>query len=186
MPDIPPKAFTVSYDGRAAALVTPVQIGQAFDHSKLPGPPGGVEEFQAVWDTGATNSVITERVVDKCDLKPIGMAEVNTVGGSQKAPVYLVSVRLPMGVGISDVRVTLGQIAGNSEVLIGMDVIGNGDFAVTCYEGQTMFSFRFPSIQKIDFVNPIPIARTLPSVGRNEPCPCGSGRKYKHCHGKNR
>jgi uncharacterized protein YecA (UPF0149 family) len=20
-------------------------------------------------------------------------------------------------------------------------------------------------------------------VGRNEPCPCGSGRKYKHCHG---
>ena len=22
------------------------------------------------------------------------------------------------------------------------------------------------------------------SVGRNEPCPCGSGKKYKHCHGK--
>jgi preprotein translocase subunit SecA len=21
-------------------------------------------------------------------------------------------------------------------------------------------------------------------VGRNEPCPCGSGKKYKHCHGK--
>lgn len=24
----------------------------------------------------------------------------------------------------------------------------------------------------------------LPSVGRNDPCPCGSGKKYKHCHGK--
>jgi preprotein translocase subunit SecA len=24
----------------------------------------------------------------------------------------------------------------------------------------------------------------VPRVGRNEPCPCGSGRKYKHCHGK--
>ena len=22
----------------------------------------------------------------------------------------------------------------------------------------------------------------MASVGRNEPCPCGSGRKYKHCH----
>jgi preprotein translocase subunit SecA len=22
-----------------------------------------------------------------------------------------------------------------------------------------------------------------PKVGRNEPCPCGSGKKYKHCHG---
>jgi preprotein translocase subunit SecA len=21
-------------------------------------------------------------------------------------------------------------------------------------------------------------------VGRNDPCPCGSGKKYKHCHGK--
>jgi preprotein translocase subunit SecA len=23
-----------------------------------------------------------------------------------------------------------------------------------------------------------------PKIGRNEPCPCGSGKKYKHCHGK--
>ena len=27
--------------------------------------------------------------------------------------------------------------------------------------------------------------RTGPKVGRNDPCPCGSGRKYKHCCGKN-
>ncbi|MHC4123979.1 MAG: SEC-C metal-binding domain-containing protein [Planctomycetota bacterium] len=24
-----------------------------------------------------------------------------------------------------------------------------------------------------------------PKVGRNDPCPCGSGRKYKKCCGKN-
>jgi len=29
-----------------------------------------------------------------------------------------------------------------------------------------------------------PIVRTATKIGRNEPCPCGSGRKYKHCHGK--
>ncbi|HEX3397861.1 MAG TPA: preprotein translocase subunit SecA [Steroidobacteraceae bacterium] len=28
-----------------------------------------------------------------------------------------------------------------------------------------------------------PFVRAVPKVGRNEPCPCGSGRKYKHCHG---
>jgi preprotein translocase subunit SecA len=28
-----------------------------------------------------------------------------------------------------------------------------------------------------------PFVRQVPKVGRNEPCPCGSGRKYKHCHG---
>ncbi len=26
--------------------------------------------------------------------------------------------------------------------------------------------------------------RRVPKVGRNDPCPCGSGKKYKHCHGK--
>ena len=24
----------------------------------------------------------------------------------------------------------------------------------------------------------------VPRVGRNDPCPCGSGKKYKHCHGR--
>jgi preprotein translocase subunit SecA len=28
------------------------------------------------------------------------------------------------------------------------------------------------------------VAQAVPRVGRNEPCPCGSGKKYKHCHGK--
>ncbi|MCS6764314.1 MAG: preprotein translocase subunit SecA [Candidatus Protistobacter heckmanni] len=33
---------------------------------------------------------------------------------------------------------------------------------------------------------PGPVTQRLlmPKVGRNEPCPCGSGKKYKHCHGK--
>ena len=29
-----------------------------------------------------------------------------------------------------------------------------------------------------------PVERHAPKVGRNDPCPCGSGKKYKHCHGK--
>jgi preprotein translocase subunit SecA len=28
------------------------------------------------------------------------------------------------------------------------------------------------------------IRREMPKVGRNEPCPCGSGKKYKQCHGR--
>jgi preprotein translocase subunit SecA len=27
-------------------------------------------------------------------------------------------------------------------------------------------------------------ASSGPKVGRNDPCPCGSGKKYKHCHGQ--
>ncbi|MEN9979902.1 MAG: preprotein translocase subunit SecA [candidate division WOR-3 bacterium] len=31
---------------------------------------------------------------------------------------------------------------------------------------------------------PAPIRRETPKVGRNDPCPCGSGKKYKHCCGR--
>jgi preprotein translocase subunit SecA len=31
---------------------------------------------------------------------------------------------------------------------------------------------------------PQPVQRLGPKVGRNDPCPCGSGKKYKQCHGK--
>ena len=30
----------------------------------------------------------------------------------------------------------------------------------------------------------ITVRRTMPKVGRNDPCPCGSGKKYKQCHGR--
>jgi preprotein translocase subunit SecA len=29
-----------------------------------------------------------------------------------------------------------------------------------------------------------PVRREMPKVGRNEPCPCGSGKKYKNCCGR--
>ncbi len=31
---------------------------------------------------------------------------------------------------------------------------------------------------------PEPVRRDMPKVGRNDPCPCGSGKKYKQCHGR--
>ena len=34
-------------------------------------------------------------------------------------------------------------------------------------------------------VAPVTIRRDQPKVGRNDSCPCGSGKKYKHCHGRN-
>ena len=30
----------------------------------------------------------------------------------------------------------------------------------------------------------VTVVRTGPKVGRNDPCPCGSGKKYKNCHGR--
>ena len=38
--------------------------------------------------------------------------------------------------------------------------------------------------QQADVQKTKPIIRDTPKVGRNDPCPCGSGKKYKKCHGK--
>jgi preprotein translocase subunit SecA len=32
--------------------------------------------------------------------------------------------------------------------------------------------------------HPGTVRNVMPKVGRNEPCPCGSGKKYKQCHGQ--
>lgn len=39
-------------------------------------------------------------------------------------------------------------------------------------------------IAKLNLPNK-PFSRATPKVGRNDPCPCGSGKKYKNCCGKN-
>lgn len=42
------------------------------------------------------------------------------------------------------------------------------------------------SLNKVVWPNPAsgPLPRQVAKVGRNEPCPCGSGKKYKDCHEK--
>jgi preprotein translocase subunit SecA len=43
------------------------------------------------------------------------------------------------------------------------------------------------TLEKVGQAQPaktLPVERQQPKVGRNDPCPCGSGQKFKQCHGK--
>jgi hypothetical protein len=178
-----PRAFTTSYNGRSNVLASKVGIIEALDPTRP--PANAPKEFLAVWDTGATNSVITENVIIQCQLKPTGITVVDTAQGSHRTETYLVGIVLPNLVGFPSVRVSKGTLTSAYDVLIGMDIIGSGDFAVTNKDGKTVFSFRLPSTELIDFVKH-PQYRTPASsvkVGRNARCSCGSGKKYKNCHG---
>jgi tetratricopeptide (TPR) repeat protein len=37
--------------------------------------------------------------------------------------------------------------------------------------------------ERLKALSPAPVVRAAPKVGRNDACPCGSGKKYKKCHG---
>jgi SEC-C motif/gag-polyprotein putative aspartyl protease len=176
MPRPQPQALTITGNGILNAIRSECGISQAFDLSKGQGQRP-FSTFQAIWDTGATGSVVTQHVVDTLSLKPIRMAEVHTAAGTFRTEGYLVNIMPPNRVAFQGVHVTRGDIAG-ADVLIGMDIITTGDFVITNLNGKTVCSFRWPSSTKIDFV----VGSQTPS-GRNDPCPCGSGKKYKNCCG---
>lgn len=182
--------FTTEHNGIANVLKSLVNISLGFDPKATSVRPSP-KEYTAIWDTGATNSVITKKVVQECGLKPISMVQVNHAGGTTVQPVYLVNIYLPNKVVFYHVRATEGDIKG-SDVLVGMDIINKGDFVVTNKDGETVFSFRCPSIERIDFVkqrpsgssSATPVPPSGKKIGRNEPCKCGSGKKYKKCCGR--
>ncbi|MCZ6892466.1 MAG: hypothetical protein O7H40_00285, partial [Gammaproteobacteria bacterium] len=96
----------------------------------------------------------TERVATECGLQPIGVAHSYTASGEEIVDVFLVSVFLPNGLAIDRVRVTKHLLQG-ADILIGMDIIALGDFAVTNHNGKTTFSYRYPSMQEIDYVKEV-------------------------------
>ena len=156
------------------------QVGIAASGNK------NMKVFKAIWDTGATNSVITQRVVRECGLQSSGLTKMNAVNNSSTSHTYLVNIFLPNKVEVLDIRVSEASLAGDEDVLIGMDIINLGDLAISSWQGRTSFTFRVPSQGRIDFLPPknrpnLDQARSQKRTGRNEPCPCGSGKKYKNC-----
>jgi len=185
-PNISPVSLTLKADGRILVLRTDVFIGApVLDPSAGPVTQQtvGAKKFGGIWDTGATNTTITTKVVKECNLQPISFAQVHTANGMKTCKVYLVSLFLPNGLGLQPIRVTEVDALADADVLIGMDVITLGDFAVTNRNGKTTFTFRFPSVAEIDFVRHQKTKETA-KIGRNDPCPCDSGEKYKKCCGR--
>lgn len=190
-PQIPFQAFTSRFTGRVLRLTTPIQIFPAFDAAK--GQPAAQgRQYLGLYDTGATNSAISPRVVTDLNLPTIGARNVGVGGGTLSTTAHLVNIGLPNGVMFGMIVVAKMELLGGIDALIGMDILGMGDFSVTHHGGNTQFSFCVPSRRHIDFVSevqtsagaqsiPIP---AVPKVGRNDPCPCGSHKKYKKCHGQ--
>ena len=97
----------------------------------------------ALWDTGATYTVIGDKVIEALKLKPFDHMDAYGVSGQYKTPVFLVDLLLPNRMMISNLCVSRGDLVA-ADMLIGMDVISLGDMGVSNF-GKTLFSFRIPS-----------------------------------------
>lgn len=98
----------------------------------------------AVWDTGATNTVISPEIVEALALKPIGNTSISSYGGIVEANMYKIDLCFENGYKIRNLEVMSGDYS-DYDVLIGMDVITQGDFCISTVNGKTSFCFRIPS-----------------------------------------
>lgn len=95
--------------------------------------------------------MISKEVATNLALLPEGTSKVFHAQGSKHVPKYFVNLGLPNKVQVVGVEVLEGILKG-CDVLIGMDIINMGDFALTNRDGVTMLSFQMPSVRHIDFV----------------------------------
>ncbi len=173
------KSLTITHPGLANVLLSPIQIADIGS--------GTVLKSVGLWDTGATASMITSAAAKKLGLVPRGIRRVKGVHGERTVLSYAIRLILNN----TDVKFDLSVAEcdelspdGAVEILIGMDIISQGDFAVSNKNGITVMTFRIPSVQRIDFVElqkkKQPFVASM-NPGRNDPCSCGSGKKFKHC-----
>ena len=66
------------------------------------------------------------------------------------APMYYINLVVFADLHFPNLSVAEGKFMG-TDVLIGMDIINRGDFAVSNRNGATWFSFRIPSVEDFDF-----------------------------------
>lgn len=145
-----PVAFTSRNEYLTAELMTPCGIGAAKVLSS-PVTTKDIKQFKALWDTGATASVISTDVVNELGLSPISQCRTYHAQGESIVNVYLIDMVLPNHLLIRNVKVTEGRLNGFG-VLIGMDIINLGDFALTHRDNKTVFSFQIPATHEYDFV----------------------------------
>ena len=181
--DIPSfKAFTIKANGLTDCVITDIEVSPVFDPAKPPDPLPAPTATKALWDTGASKSVITEELSKSLGLIPVATREVHHGDGVSVRKQFIVNLFLPNQVGI--VGILAAEFPASHEqfsVLVGMDVICLGDFSITNVNGRTWMSFRTPSCEAIDYVAEAKKLR-YGGVKANAPCPCGSGKKYKRCH----
>lgn len=137
-------SFTVPYGVTSTALFIRVKAEAN----------GETYEGWGLIDTGSADSGITETAVNKLKITPINDKEYHTANGKIVAPRYNVNLTLQNSVTFTNVIAGLFDDNGDGfDFLIGMDIISQGNLAVTNYNGTMRISFEYPAHGTIDFTN---------------------------------
>ena len=146
---MPFQAFTSKYKGIVGQIISTCEVSDFIEDLSQ---DFSMTTFHALWDTGATCSAISKDAAEKLNLEPVSKVTVSHADGQSMVNVYDISLALPNETLFQFVRVTECTLSG-FDLLIGMDIISEGDFSISNKDGKTTFSFRIPSYKEIDFVS---------------------------------
>lgn len=147
------QAFTIKFSARTNVLFSRVGVSEAFNLNSDPKNHKPITEILSIWDTGASCSVITKKMAERIGLIPTGRTTITSVNLAKEENTFLVNIFLPNKVCMVYVKIAeVPDLTNNAGMLIGMDIIGSGDFSVYTKNGKTVMSYWYPSIGGTDFV----------------------------------
>ena len=143
-----PKHLTFSYyfQKKQNRIIIPVNLYSVPFNSSLS------LSTDALWDTGASMSAITPEIQKQLQVTPIDKKEIAGIHNTQVVDVVLITLELPNSVIKKNIKVAVCNITSKVGMILGMDIISMGDFALSNGNEQTLISFAFPPFQEmIDF-----------------------------------
>ena len=145
---MPFKAFTKKYDNIVSQIILPCGVSEPITEISQ---ETEMTTFNALWDTGATCTVISSKVAKLLELATFSQTTINHANGQSVVNIHDISLTLPNRTLFPFVRVLETELYG-FDLLIGMDIISQGDISISNKDGKTTFSFRLPSYREIDFM----------------------------------
>jgi len=137
-------AFFTAYTGITNKLTTRAGIRPVYTDGAA--RRGGLSAVKALWDTGATMTCIKPALRERLKMRLLesGGTEIAGIGGRTAAGATVVNLLVVPGLEIKNCPVYVIDFPGDAELLIGMNIISKGDFAVCNAGGATSFSFAVP------------------------------------------
>ena len=126
------------------------------------------KEIKALWDTGADQTCISNQLATSLNLSAnhrqtktmsatgvlskLSMYDVDlTLISSAHSPDEVFKRNRFLTISLIAVGVDFRGVNNDTDIVIGMDIISQGDLAISNFDNKTTFTFRYPSIGKIDF-----------------------------------
>ncbi|MCL2185659.1 MAG: retroviral-like aspartic protease family protein [Treponema sp.] len=146
------QSLTFHSIGIARSIIIPVLVSQSKEICKEFNIETKEADVMALIDTGATNSSISDKLANSIGMKAVDQCKVAAAGGIHTANVFLIDISLKNMINFNNIR-SAGFFGNDAfDIIIGMDILTQGDLAITNHDRQTVLSFRIPPDNKhIDF-----------------------------------